>query len=349
MMLTFVLIAGSLAAGAAVLLLLPLVRQRADSRPAAGLAAGALLCVLLLGGAGLYAAFSNYSWVASPPAMDSPAAMAAKLAQRLGDSPGDLDGWLMLGRTYATLEQYPLASRAYQRADRIANGQNVDAIIGIAEALLAQDFEQIRSGAGHLIERALTLEPNNSKALLYGAFAAMSRGEAASARERFNRMLTLNPPPEIRHIIEKQLLVLDGGQAPQVAPSEQGVPTEQGAPAEQGAKAAKVAVHVTLAPALASKVPAGAQLFVAARDPQAPGPPFAAKRLPATFPIDVELSAADAMLPSRRIAAGQKLEIVARVALGGTPTATSGDPFGQVSYHVGTDGRLNIVIDRLAP
>ncbi len=171
-----------------------------------------MLCVLLLGGAGLYAAFSNYSWVASPAAMESPAAMAAKLAQRLGDTPGDLDGWLMLGRTYATLEQYPLASRAYQRADRIANGQNVEAIIGIAEALLAQDFEQIRSGAGHLIERALTIEPNNTKALLYGAFAAMSRGETASARERFTRMLTLNPPPEIRHIIEKQLLVLDGGQ-----------------------------------------------------------------------------------------------------------------------------------------
>ena len=343
MMLTFVLIAGSLAAGAAVLLLLPLVRQRADSRPAAGLAAGAVLCALLLGGAGLYAAFSNYSWVASPAAMDSPAAMAAKLAQRLGDSPGDLEGWLMLGRTYATLEQYPLASRAYQRADRIANGQNVEAIIGIAEALLAQDFEQIRSGAGHLIERALTIEPNNSKALLYGAFAAMSRGETARARERFTRMLTLNPPPEIRHIIEKQLLALDGGQPTQQAPS------GQGAPAEQGASAAQVAVHVTLAPALASKVPAGAQLFVAARDPQAPGPPFAAKRLPATFPIDVELSAADAMMPSRRISAGQKLEIVARVALGGTPTATSGDPFGQVSYHVGKDGRLNIVIDRLAP
>ena len=194
MMLTFVMIAGSLAAGAAVLLLLPLIRQRADSRPAAGLAAGAVLCVLLLGGAGLYAAFSNYSWVASPAEMESPAAMAAKLAQRLGDTPGDLDGWLMLGRTYATLEQYPLASRAYQRADRIANGQNVEAIIGIAEALLAQDFEQIRSGAGHLIERALALEPNNTKALLYGAFAAMSRGETASARERFTRMLTLNPP-----------------------------------------------------------------------------------------------------------------------------------------------------------
>jgi hypothetical protein len=69
----------------------------------------------------------------------------------------------------------------------------------------------------------------------------------------------------------------------------------------------------------------------------------------AQFPVDVELTGADAMLESRRISAGQQLEVVARVALGGTPTATSGDPFGQVSYHVGRDGKLNIVIDRLAP
>ena len=55
------------------------------------------------------------------------------------------------------------------------------------------------------------------------------------------------------------------------------------------------------------------------------------------------------MLESRRIADGQQLEVIARVALGGTPTATSGDPFGQVSYHVGQDKKLNIVIDRIAP
>ena len=65
--------------------------------------------------------------------------------------------------------------------------------------------------------------------------------------------------------------------------------------------------------------------------------------------MEVELTSADAMMESRRIAAGQTLEVIARVALGGTPTATSGDPFGQVSYHVGKDGKLNIVIDRLAP
>ena len=334
MILAFVLLAGSLAAGAAVLLLLPLMRQRPDARPASGLAAGGVLLVLLLGGSGLYAAFSNYSWVEMPDVADTPAAMAAKLAKRLAAEPNDLEGWLMLGRTYATLEQFPLAVRAYQRADRLANGQNADAIVGVAEGLLAQDFDQIRGAAGHLFDRALQISPDHPKALLYGAFAALSRGEPAIARERFQHMLTLNPPPQIHDIIEKQLRAIDGATPTPDAATEQGP---------------RVAVHITLAPGLSAKVPAGAALFVAARDPKMPGPPFAAKRLPAVFPVDVELSGADAMLESRRIAAGQQLEVVARVALGGTPTATSGDPFGQVSYHVGQDKKLNIVIDRIAP
>lgn len=333
MMLAFVLIAGSLATGAAVLLLLPLMRQRADARPAAGLAAAGVLFALLLGGAALYAGFSNYTWVDAPAVADTPAAMAARLAKRLAAAPDDLDGWLMLGRSYVTLEQFPLAVRAYQRADRLANGRNAEALMGVAESLLTQDPEQIRGGVGHLFERVLALEPNNVKALFYSAFAAMSRGEQPVARDLFARVLALNPPPEIRDIIQKQLRAIEG------APAESAAPTD----------GARVVVHVTLAPALASKVPAGALLFVAARDPKAPGPPFAAKRLPATFPVDVELSAADAMMPSRRITAGQQLEVVARIALGGTPTATAGDPFGQVGYHVGKDGRLNIVIDRLAP
>jgi cytochrome c-type biogenesis protein CcmH len=336
MMLAFVLIAGSLATAAAVLLLLPLMRQRADSKPAASLAAIGVLFALLLGGAGLYAGFSNYSWVEMPDVASTPAAMTAKLAKRLTVEPNDLEGWLLLGRSYQQLEQFPLAVRAYQRADRLANGQNAEAIVGTAEMLLAQDFEEIRGAAGHLFDRALQIEPNNPKALLYSGFAALSRGEQPVARERFERLLTLNPPPEIQDIIRKQLLALGG---------EASGPAQESAPGQ----GEKVAVHVTLAPSLASRVPAGASLFVVARDPKAPGPPFAVKRLPATFPVDVELSSADAMLDSRRISEGQQLEVVARVALGGTPTATSGDPFGQVSYHVGQDKKLNIVIDRLAP
>jgi cytochrome c-type biogenesis protein CcmH len=339
MILAFVLIAGTLAAGAAVLLLWPLLKRRSDAHPAAPVAAVTVLLVTLLGGAALYAAFSNYGWVQAPATADTPAAMTARLAARLAKDPGKVEDWLQLGRSYAVLEQYPLAIRAYQRADRMANGTSVEAIIGEAESMVAMDSATLSGGAGKLFERAIELEPANPHALFYGAFAALARGELPKARERFQGLLALNPPPEVRAILEKRLADID-------AASDGANPAAPAATEDSGAR---IAVRVTLAPALAAKVPAEAPLFVAARDPKSPGPPFAVKRLPAVFPVDVELTGADAMMASRRIASGQQLEVVARVALGGTPTATRGDPFGQVSYHVGSDGKLNIVIDRLAP
>ena len=341
MMFAFIFIAGALAAGAAALLLLPLMRRRADGQPAAGITAGAVVFALLLGGGGLYATFSNFTWHEVPQVADSPAAMTARLAQKLADNPEDLPGWLMLGRSYFNLEQYPLAARAYQRADRLAGGKDTEAIMGFAESMLAQDFEQIRGAAGKLFERVLELEPQNPKALLYAALAAMGRGEHDLARERFTRMLALNPREDIRAIIEKQLNALDAA----------GTPAAAAPAAEPQTKdsAAQVRVKVTVSPQLRYQLTDASALFVLARDPNQPGPPFAAKRLPLKFPAEITLTAADAMLPGRSIKPGQTLEVVARISLSGQPQSSSGDPFGQVGYHVGKDGTLNIVIDKLAP
>jgi cytochrome c-type biogenesis protein CcmH len=337
MMLAFVFIAGLLAAAAAVSLALPLLRRREDTRPDA-ITAAVVMFVLFGVCGGLYALFSEYSWVETPAATDSPAARAAKLARDLARRPDDLDGWMKLGEMYFDLEQYPLALRAFQRADRLADGRNATALSAVAETMLAQDFESIRGTAGRMFERVLEMQPDNAKALLYSALAAMGRGETGVARDRFQRMLARNPPPQIRDIIEKQLQAMDAADAPHVPGG-----------AAAAADGAQVQVQISVSPALRYEVTERSALFVAARDPNQPGPPFAAKRLPLKFPVEVTLTAADAMLPERRIASGQTLDVVARISLSGQPQSTSGDPFGQVSYHVGKDGRLNIVIDKLAP
>jgi cytochrome c-type biogenesis protein CcmH len=259
MMLAFVFIAGALAAGAATLLLLPLMRRREDGRPAAGITAGAVVFALLLGGGALYAAFSNFTWHEVPEVADSPAAMTARLAKKLAAQPDDLPGWLMLGRSYFNLEQYPLAARAYQRADRLAGGNNTEALMGFAESMLAQDFEQIRGAAGKVFERVLEMEPQNPKALLYAALAAMGRGEHGVARERFTRMLALNPREDIRSIIEKQLSSLDAMEAQQGSLAASDAPA---APSE----AAQVRVTVTVSPQLRYQLTEASALFELARD-----------------------------------------------------------------------------------
>jgi cytochrome c-type biogenesis protein CcmH len=303
---------------------------------------------LVIGSAVLYASLTNWSWRAQPPA-DSPQNMVGRLARKLERDPQDLNGWLMLGRSYIVLEQYPLAVRSFQRADRLAGGKNAEALVGEAEALTMSDESQLDGRAGRLIEQALTLDPNSGKALFFGAAAAVRRGQLPLARERFEKLLSMNPPEAIRPILQQQIAAIDaklavngnGGNAAAAAAS-------SGSPAV-AANAVAVRVHIELAPELSKGAADAAPLFVFVRDPGQPGPPLAAKRLASRFPQNVELTPADSMVPGRAFAAGQKVQVVARIARSGNPMAGSGDPFGEAAYFVGRDGLVNIVIDHVTP
>jgi cytochrome c-type biogenesis protein CcmH len=320
-MLLFAILAATLVLLAIALVTMPLLRGPTR----APWAALGCIGVLLAGSVGLYATWSNWSWPGEPTA-SKPADMVSRLARRLEREPGDLDGWLLLGRSYAAMGQSPLAMRAYERADRLAGGRNAEALTGMAELLVLQDDGALAGRAGDLFERALAIDPKAGKALFFGAVAAMRRGELPVARERFATLLTLDPPAEVRPLIEKQVAALDAAMT-----------------------AAAVRVTVKITGKLAGVAKTDAPLFVLVRDPDSPGPPLAAKRFPAKFPLEVELTAADAMMPGRAIQAGRRVQVVARISRTGKPEAASGDPYGEVSYDVGRDGAREIVIDRVMP
>jgi cytochrome c-type biogenesis protein CcmH len=347
-MITFVLLAAALTVASVAAVAIPLLRRsEAASAPWTALAAAGLLMV---GSVALYLTWSNWPWRAAPAA-DSPASMVSRLARRLEHDPNDVDGWLMLGRSYTVLQEYPLAARAFGRAVRLSDGKNAEALAGEGEALALSDESELDGRAGRLFEQALALEPRSAKALFFGAAVATRRGDLPLARERFAKLLELDPPQAIRPMIEQQITAIDeklSGAAGSTAAVQQGqsrkpstfVGPQQGAPV--------VRVNVTLAPSLASAAGA-APLFVFVRDPSQAGPPLAVKRLESHFPQSVELSPADSMVPGRAFSPGQSVQVVARIARSGNPMAASGDPFGEVSYKVGSDGEVSLVINRLAP
>jgi cytochrome c-type biogenesis protein CcmH len=306
---------------------------------------------MVIGAAVLYAVFTNWSWRAEPAA-DSPQNMVARLARKLERNPDDMNGWLMLGRSYIVLEQYPLALRSFERADRLAGGKNAEALVGEAESLTMNDEKELDGRAGRLIEQALALDPNSGKALFFGAAAAVRRGELALGKERFQKLLSLNPPEQIRPILEQQIAAIDqrlGGNGGAVAAAGAGPSASPTPSAGADSKGAAVRVHIDLSPQLSKATPDAAPLFVFVRDPAQPGPPLAAKRLASRFPQTVELTPADSMVPGRAFSAGQKVQVVARIARSGNPLAGSGDPFGETAYFVGHDGLINIVIDHVTP
>jgi cytochrome c-type biogenesis protein CcmH len=299
-----------------------------------------------VGSAALYVTWSKWSWRAAPAA-DTPESMVAQLARRLERDPKDLNGWLMLGRSYTALQEYPLAVRAFGRAVQLSDGKNAEALTGEAEALVLSDESELDGRAGRLFEQALALEPDSGKALFFGAAVAGRRGDLPLARQRFAKLLSLNPPQAIRPMIEQQIAAIDEKLA--AGPmSAAAVQQSHPAGAADAAGAPTVRVNVTLSPSLASSAGA-APLFVFVRDPAQGGPPLAVKRLDSHFPQSVALSPADSMVPGRVFAAGQNVQVVARIARSGSPIAASGDPFGEVTYHVGQDGLVSLVIDRLTP
>jgi cytochrome c-type biogenesis protein CcmH len=370
----FVAIAALLALAAAAFVALPLVLRRRAASPAGQGAAGtapadataadvpaspvaATVAIFLLvgGAAGLYATWSSWAWPAvEASAATTPAEMVSTLARRLESEPNDVAGWLLLGRSYAALGQFPLAARAYQRADRLENGRNVEALTGWAEALALSNEAEIAGRAGRLFEKALEIEPTSPKALFFGAVAAQRRGELPLALSRFETLLANAPPENVRPLLEQQVAALKAAIAgvpfAAAGPASAAPAAGPSAPvADASAAGAAVRVRVSAGPGLAARIPAGAPLFVFVRIPGQPGPPIAVKRLQANLPQLVELTPADAMMGGRGFAAGDTVEVTARISLGGQPTASAGDPFGQLGYEVGRDGEKELVIDRLTP
>jgi cytochrome c-type biogenesis protein CcmH len=343
-MTSFVLIAACMAVLAAAAVALPLIRGRQA-------VVGAAAALLVMGvAAALYPMWSNWDWHASPTAQAGAggpdvAAMVRKLEQRLQAQPDDVAGWVMLGRSYVALQRVDDAVAAYEHAHRLDAG-NVDALLGLGEAMSLRARGEIPPPAAQLFEQAVTLAPTNPKALLYGGFAAALRGDNAAARARWEALKGMHPPPQIEEMLDARLAELGpaGASAPGTSPSAAGTGTSAGA-----SESAEATVNISIAPALKARLKAEAPLFVFAREPGGHGPPLAAKRLTsAAIGTQVHLSGADSMLPGRVLTAGQRVSITARVAFSGQPLPAAGDLYGEVSYDVGRDGVRDLVIDRIA-
>jgi cytochrome c-type biogenesis protein CcmH len=352
-MMLFWVLALVLAVAAAIAIIWPLWRDPGRGvGPGAGRTAAAVTAAfVIVGGSVIYLWSSRWSWPETPQG-ETPAAMVSKLARRLEKEPDDLAGWLMLGRSQTALGQYPLAVRAYQRADRLEGGRNAEAVLGMAEAMLLQSDGKMDDRAARLFERALELDPTWGKAQFFGALAAQRRGDVPLAISRFESMLAAQPPEDVRRVIEEQIAVLKvtpPGSAAETAAPTPAAATSAAAPAEAVAGGPTISVTVSVAPALASRVTAGATLFVFVRAPDRPGPPLAVKRLPAVLPASVTLTSADSMVPGIAFSDGQTVEVSAKVSADGSATPKAGDPIGRVSHTVGKGGTLALVIDGLTP
>ena len=370
----FILICAVMLVAAIAYLAVPLLRSvpsAAKGAPAAPRSTAvlvALMVVLPLAAVALYSRISNFPWdnpiaaAAVPPGHGEGGGgdmneVTAQLEARLAANPGDVEGWQMLGRTYLVSGEAAKAVTAYQKAIDLTGGNDPALKLDLAEALVLTEDPAVQDQAKQIVDAAIAADASNGKALWYSGVMAIRAGDKETAKARWSKLLELSPPEEIRQIVVAQLAEL-GVEAPAMAAAlaaRNGRRAAQWRPAAGAAEGPAptgrtIRIAISVDPKIAGKLQPGTPLFVAARQPGIPGPPLAAVRMSSDqLPTTVVLSDANSMMEGRNLSSVDDVEVVARVAFGGTAVTATGDLIGKVGQKKGGPTDVAIVIDQVAP
>lgn len=278
--------------------------------------------------------------VKQPESLDEAIVMVERQLQR---EPGSVEGWVLLGRSRMQQGRWTEARDAFARAHALLPDE-ADLMVEYADAQIrAAPDGRFPESATALLERVVAADPRHQRGLFYLGAQRFQAGQPADAVRIWERLLPM--------LDERTAAAL----APQLAHARElaGLPASDPTPADAGPIAAgpRLRVTVELANELTGKLSASDTLFVFARTVDGAGLPVAVKRLGATrFPITVELSDTDGLMPAQKLSMQSQVQVMARISRSGDAAATSGDLEAEAKLLDVVDGATSTLrIDRVHP
>ena len=294
-----------------------------------------LAVALPLGSMGLY------MWVGQPEALNplalkTPdqvdpkdlAKMAQTLAEKLKDKPDNLQGWVMLGRTYRTLENFDAALRAYDSALKLSADDDLK--LERIEIIAMQRRGQFEGEPWNVIREILQRDPQHFGALLTAGSASYAEGKFADALkywEQARKPLDANNPD------------LEGLESAIAAVRERlGMPPAKATPA--ATSALNVTGQVNLSASLKSKASPNDVVFIYATPANGDRMPLAIfKTTVSQLPLNFTLDDSTAMTPDRKLSEAGEVMVKVRVSKSGNAMPQSGDLSGSLGpVKVGAKG-----------
>ena len=303
-------------------------------------------------------------------------AMVESLSKRLEakttPEAGDLQAWTMLARSFAVLQRFPEASRAYARARTLAP-DDAQLLADHADVLAMTQKQSLVGEPAKLITRALQLDPKNLKALALAGSAAFERKDFAGALDYWGQAQKIAPAgSEFASGLESsiqqaraaagsgagatataQAKPSGGAATPPATTATAGAPAPPNATAtEAGAKQAggPTSGVVQLAGALKDKVAPTDTVFIFARAANGPRMPLAILKSKASeLPLNFSLDDSNAMSPEMKLSKFPNVVIAARISRSGDAMPQSGDLLGQIGPVATGSGKLVLVIDGVQP
>jgi len=294
-----------------------------------------LALALPLGSMGLY------MWVGQPEALNPLALktpdqvdpkdlvkMAQTLAEKLQAKPDNLQGWVMLGRTYRTLENFDAALNAYDSALKLSADDDLK--LERIEIIAMQRRGQFEGEPWNVIREILQRDPQHFGALLTAGSASFAEGKFADALkywEQARKPLDANNPD------------LEGLESAIAAVRERlGMPPTKATPA--AASGLNVTGQVNLSASLKSKASPNDVVFIYATPANGDRMPLAIfKTTVSQLPLNFTLDDSTAMTPDRKLSAAGEVMVKVRVSKSGNAMPQSGDLSGSLGpVKVGAKG-----------
>jgi cytochrome c-type biogenesis protein CcmH len=347
--------------------------SRVDKSAPAAAAVGGVKTALVIGAAVPVLAGLLYAQLGAPDAF-SPLAtapqdqhqlsgaqvdeMVTKLAARLEKEPDNVEGWVMLARTYYQQRKFPEAARAYEKLTALLPNE-ADLYADYADALAMAQGRKLAGKPMELVKKALELDPNQWKALAMAGTEAFDRKDYKGAITYWERLKANAGDSPIGTQIQtsideaRQLAGLppSAPAAPVAAAASKAAPApavKAEAPAAAGGTS--VSGTITLDKGLAAKASPTDAVFVFARPADGSKMPIALTRaqvkdLPLKFTLDDTTS----MNPQVKMSAFPEVILVARISKSGSAMPASGDLEGlSKPVKVGSSG-VAVTIDRALP
>ncbi len=307
-------------------------------------------------------AMGMYMWLGEPDALNPMAVqstdkvdptqllqMAESLAQKLNDKPDNLQGWVMLGRTYRTLEKFDASVQAYDRALKLSADDDLK--LERVEVLAMKSQGNFEGEPWNVIRDILQRDPQNYGALLMAGSASYSHEKYADALKYWQqaRKPLAADNPDVPGLDEAIASVQQKlGMPAQVAkgPSAQmnAAQTPAAAPSANTSGAAStgltVSGQVAIAEALKGKVKPSDVVFIYATPANGERMPLAIfKTTVAQLPLAFTLDDSTAMTPERKLSGAGEVLVKVRVSKSGNAMPQSGDLSGTLGpVKVGAKG-----------
>jgi len=270
--------------------------------------------------------------------------MVEKLAEKLKENPNNAEGWFMLARSYMSMNRYKEAVAALEKTNKLIP-DNPTVMLRYADALTMQSGGKISGKPFDLIKRAVAIKPDDPTGLWLIGMGYEEQGDYKKAISYWNLLLPLLK--DNQSIGEVNNLIRSAKAKAGISITENA--TAAATKAEKKA-VASLKVKVSIAQDMLNKVSMDDAVFIFAKAVSGPPMPLAVVRKQVKdLPLQVTLDDSMAMLPNMKLSSFDKVNITARVSVGGKPLLQKGDLYSkEKSIMLPHADLINIKIDTLA-